>query len=221
MLQNYKEILDKSRNRVLELGDDVLKSYDIAIDAFTKSDIQKANEARKMLKNAHEKGNKIDNEIIKTLALFSPEAKDLRVVIAHLKITSELTRISDYIRSYAKNVKIQISGEFELEGLRDDTISFLNSSKKSLEAAIGSIKSDSEDELEKLYHKVNVEESKCDDIHSILEKNVVQQICVMPESAGDFILFLKYLRKIERISDRSVDIVKLSYFAQKGGKLKL
>jgi len=221
MLQNYKEILDKSRNRVLDLAESLLSNYSLAIEAFEQNDIQKANEARKNLKNAHENGNKIDNEIIKTLALFSPEAKDLRVVIAHLKITSELTRISDYIRSYAKNIKIQISGEFELEGLHEDTLSFLNSSKKSFQAAVESIKSESEDELEKLYHKVNVEESKCDDIHSILEKNVVQEICVMPESAGDFILFLKYLRKIERISDRSVDIVKLSYFAQKGGKLKL
>ena len=33
--------------------------------------------------------------------------------------------------------------------------------------------------------------------------------------------FIKTMRKLERISDRSVNIVKLAYFAQKGGKLKL
>ncbi len=221
MLENYKEILEKSRKRVLELGDDVLKSYTLTVQGCQEQDISKASEARNMLKDAHERNSKIDNEIIKTLALFSPEARDLRVVIAHLKIASELTRIADYIRSYAKKVKMQISGEVELSPLRDDMNSFLESTRKSFEAALASIKADSEDKLENLYRKVNVEESKCDDITSILEKNIIQQICINPEAAEDMVEFIKTMRKLERISDRSVNIVKLAYFAYKGGKLKL
>lgn len=221
MLENYKEILEKSRKRVLELGDDVLKSYTLTVQGCQEQDISKASEARNMLKDAHERNSKIDNEIIKTLALFSPEARDLRVVIAHLKIASELTRIADYIRSYAKKVKMQISGEVELSPLRDDMNSFLESTRKSFEAALASIKADSEDKLENLYRKVNVEESKCDDITSILEKNIIQQICINPEAAEDMVEFIKTMRKLERISDRSVNIVKLAYFAHKGGKLKL
>ncbi len=221
MLENYKEILEKSRKRVLELADDVLKSYTLTVQGCQEQDITKASEAKNMLKDAHERNSKIDNEIIKTLALFSPEARDLRVVIAHLKIASELTRIADYVRSYAKKVKMQISGEVELSPLRDDMNSFLESTRKSFEAAIASIQADSEDKLENLYRKVNVEESKCDDIISILEKNIIQQICINPEAAEDMVEFIKTMRKLERISDRSVNIVKLAYFAHKGGKLKL
>ncbi len=221
MLENYEKILEKSRNRVLELGQDVLKAYELSFEAFKESDLTKASEARDILKNAHERNSKIDNEILKTLALFSPEAKDLRVVIAHLKITSELTRVADYIRTFAKSVKMQISGEYALEGLKEDTISFQNSTLKSLHAAVESIKLESEESLEMLYRKVNVEESKCDDILSIIEQNIIQEICNLPEQAGDFVTFLKSMRKVERISDRSVNIVKLAYFAQKGGKLKL
>ncbi len=221
MLANYKGILNKSTNRVLDLGEDVIKSYELALAAFREKDIQKANKSREILKNSHERNSKIDNEIIKTLALFSPEARDLRVVIAHLKIASELTRISDYIRACSKNIKMQISGEFDLEDIREDTLSYMQSSYKSLVAAVESIKVQSEDDLEELYREVNVEECKCDDIHSILEQNIIQQICITPESARDFISFLKSMRKLERISDRSLNIVKLSYFAVKGGKLKL
>ena len=221
MLKNYKDILDKSRSRVLDFANDILCACDLAFDSFKQSDEQKANEARVMLKNAHNINSKIDNEIIKTLALFSPEARDLRVVIAHLKIASELTRISDYIRSCAKSIKMQISGEFDLSSLKDDTISYMLSTKKSLESAIKSIKTDSVERLEDLYRAVNVEESKCDDIHSILEHNAMQQICITPDMAKDFIVFLKSMRKLERISDRSLNIVKLSLFAHMGGKLKL
>ncbi len=221
MLENYEKILKKSQNRVLELATDVLTAYQLAFEAFKEADMEKATKSRDLLKNAHDRNSKIDNEIIKTLALFSPEAKDLRVVIAYLKITSELTRISDYIRSFAKQTKMQISGEILLENLRDDTISFQNGTLKSLKAAVESISAQSVDALESLYRRVNVEESKCDDILSILEKNVIQQICVTPEEAGELVVFIQNMRKLERISDRSVNIVKLAYFAQKGGKLKL
>jgi len=221
MLKNYKDILDKSRNRVLDFANDILSACELAMDSFKQADINKANEARAMLKNAHSVNNKIDNEIIKTLALFSPEARDLRVVIAHLKIASELTRISDYIRSCAKSIKMQISGEFDLSGLKDDTLAYMSSTKKSLNSAIESIKTNSLSDLEELYRKVNVEDSKCDDMHSILEHNAIEQICLTPDMAKDFVIFLKSMRKLERISDRSLNIVKLSFFAQKGGKLKL
>lgn len=218
---NYKQILEKSRGRVLVLAQDVLKAYELSFEAFKDGEIAKATEARSLLKDAHDRNSKIDNEIIKTLALFSPEAKDLRVVIAYLKIASELTRMSDYIRSFAKSVKMQITGEFQIQGLKEDTVSFQNSTLKSLQAAVESIKLESEESLEMLYRKVNVEESKCDDILSIIEQNIIQEICNLPEQAGDFVSFLKSMRKVERISDRSVNIVKLAYFAQKGGKLKL
>ncbi|MFK5880898.1 MAG: phosphate uptake regulator PhoU [Sulfurospirillum sp.] len=221
MLKNYKDILEKSRNRVLDFATMILDACDLTSDAFKNEDIQKANEARDMLKNAHSVNSKIDNEIIKTLALFSPEARDLRVVIAHLKIASELTRISDYVRSCAKSIKMQISGEFDLSTLKDDTMAYMASTQKSLYSAIESLKTDSISRLEELYRAVNVEESKCDDIHSILEQNTLEQICITPELAKDFVVFLKSMRKLERISDRSLNIVKLSFFAQKGGKLKL
>ncbi len=221
MLENYEKILNKSQSRVLELAKDVLKAYQLAFEAFKESDIGKATQARDILKNSHDRNSKIDNEIIKTLALFSPEAKDLRIVIAYLKITSELTRMSDYIRSFAKNTKMQISGEMSLKSIKEDSISFQNGTLKSLQAAVDAIISDSIETLESLYRKVNVEESKCDDILSILEKNIIQQICVTPEEAGELVTFLQNMRKLERISDRSVNIVKLAYFAQKGGKLKL
>jgi len=221
MLENYKQILEKSRTRVLALANDVLTAYGMSIEAFENSDIEKASEARALLKDSHERNNKIDNEIIKTLALFSPEARDLRMVVSHLKIASELTRISDYVRNYAKSVKMGISGDFELEGLKEDTLSFNQSTYKSLKAAVDSVDSESEDALENIYRVVNVEVSKCDDIYSILEQNIVQQICITPENARDVLHFHKSMRKVERISDRSVNIVKLAYFAQKGGKLKL
>jgi phosphate transport system protein len=221
MLEKYEKVLEKSKSRVVSLGEDIIKAYELAYDSFVDQDIQKATKARDILKDSHSRNSKIDNEIIKTLALFSPEAKDLRVLVSYLKITSELTRIADYISSYAKSVKMHISGEFSLDDLRDETISFQKSTLKSLKSAIESIEAESEERADYIYRKVRVEESKCDDIYSILEKNITEQMCLRPDDTSDFILFIKSIRKLERVSDRSVNIAKLSYYAQSGGKLKL
>ena len=222
MLENYKKILEKSQERILALAQDALKAYTMALDAFVSGEDAEAIGARALLKDAHERNNKIDNEIIKTLALFSPEARDLRVVVAYFKIAGELTRITDYIRNYAKSVRLLIDSDVPLDGIRDNALVFQRSALASLEAAVASIAIEAPtEELEELYRRVNVEESKCDDIFGLIEKDVIQQIYAAPDHATEWVRYLATMRKIERISDRSVTIVKLIYFAHQGGKLKL
>ena len=222
MLENYKKILEKSQERITELAQDALTAYEMTLDACINEDDAKAAEARALLKNTHDRNNKIDNEIIKTLALFSPEARDLRVVVAYFKIAGELTRITDYIRNYAKNVRVLIASDLPMEAIRDNSLAFQRSALASLRAAVESIAiEDPTEELEELYRRVNVEESKCDDIFSLVEKDTIQQIYATPDYASELVRYLATMRKIERISDRSVTIVKLIYFANQGGKLKL
>ena len=222
MLENYRKILEKSHTRIRELAQDTLHAYEEAFEAFVTGDEAKASAANARLKDAHGRNNKIDNEIIKTLALFSPEARDLRVVVAYFKIAGELPRIPDSIRTYAKSVRTLIGSDLPLDGIRDNAVAFQRSALASLRAAVASIRiEDESEELEQLYRTVNVEESKCDDIFSLVEKDTIQQIYSTPEYAGELVRFLATMRKIERISDRSVTITKLIYFAYQGGKLKL
>ena len=222
MLENYRKILEKSQKRITKLAQDALTAYEMTLEACTNGDDAKAAEARTLLKNTHDRNNKIDNEIIKTLALFSPEARDLRVVVAYFKIAGELTRITDYIRNYAKNVRVLIASDLPMELIRDNSLAFQRSALASLRAAVESIAMEEPtEELEELYRRVNVEESKCDDIFSLVEKDTIQQIYATPDHASELVRYLATMRKIERVSDRSVTIVKLIYFANQGGKLKL
>ncbi len=220
MLKNYEKDLEKSKKKIISLSEDIYSALELSYEGFKDADIEKLSSAKSLLKESHDRANKIDNEIIKTLALFSPEASDLRVLIAYLKITNELSRISDYVKTHTKAIKIQIVNELHLDILRQDSFLFHQSTLKSFRAAIDSL-SANEDSVDMIFRAVNVEESKCDDIFSILEKSILEQICVLPEQAGEYIVFLNSLRKLERVSDRSVNIVKLNYFAQKGGKIKL
>ncbi len=219
MLQNYKKNLKNSKQKIIELSNDIYEAFKLSFEGFKSANIDRSNEAKKIVKNVYNQANKIDNEIIKTLALFSPEAKDLRVLIAYLKITNELLRVSEYIKTHTKTIKIQIINELDIDSFKQNIISFHQSTLKSLKAAVDSLNAD-EDSIENIFKEVNIQESKCDDIFSILEKNILSQISLNPKFTGEYIRFLNSLRKLERISDRSVSIVRLNYFAQKGGKIK-
>ncbi len=222
MLEKYQNILNKSQKRITELANDVQSAYEEALEAFIAEDESRAAEARSRLKNAHDRNNKIDNELIKTLALFSPEARDLRVVVAYFKIAGELTRITDYIRSYAKSIRMLMGSDLPMDTIRDNAVVFQKSALGSLRAAVASIAiEEASEELEEIFRQVNVEESKCDDIFNLIEKDTIQQIYATPQYAADLVQLLAAMRKIERISDRSVTIVKLVYFAHQGGRLKL
>ncbi len=220
MLENYKKNLDKTKEKLIDLTYDILNSFQLTSEGFEDLDISRLNKAKKMLKNIHDRSNKIDNEIIKTLALFSPEASDLRILIAYLKITNELSRIGDYIKTHIKAIKIQIINELNIDSLKQNATLFHKSTKHSLETVIESLDAN-EDSIDSIFRKVNVQESKCDDIFSILEKDILEHICLDPNFASEYVRFLNSLRKLERISDRSVTIVRLNYFAKKGGKIKL
>ena len=72
-----------------------------------------------------------------------------------------------------------------------------------------------------VYRKVMVEESKNDDLFSIMEKELLNLIIDANEFAVEYVKVLGTLRKLERIGDRTVNIASLMVYAQKGGELNL
>ena len=86
--------------------------------------------------------------------------------------------------------------------------------------AIGTIDIGDKDTMEDTYRKVKVEESKSDDLYSILEKNILSDITKTIDQSADFIKILSTMRKLERMADRSVNIVQLMIFSRVGGEMK-
>ncbi|MFV0481609.1 MAG: PhoU family transcriptional regulator, partial [Campylobacteraceae bacterium] len=65
------------------------------------------------------------------------------------------------------------------------------------------------------------EESKSDDLYSILEKNVLNELAKNLDFTANYIKVLSTMRKLEKMADRSVAVAKLVVYARSGGKLKL
>ena len=220
MLSRNEEKLDKIRYDVKSFGDNIIKAGENIFIGLEKNDVQKFEEARALLKNAQMLANAIDNEIITSLALFGAEATDLRELVSYLKITNELIRITDNIKGFAKNMGAHLADEEHFIIFKEYAAQLYKSSISAVKIAINSISGKSEN-CEDAYRKVRVEESKSDDLYAILEKNILSEIGKNFDFNANYIHILSTMRKLEKMADRSVAVVKLVLFAKSGGELRL
>ncbi|MGD9970040.1 MAG: phosphate uptake regulator PhoU [Sulfuricurvum sp.] len=219
MLPRYETKLNEIRGLISSLVQQIILSSEDTLKAFEDNEISLYEKARNHLKNLQNDANRIDNEIIKTFALFGPEADELRLLVAYLKMTNELDRIGDGMRKYAKRLEEHCMGGCDLSVLTSVIVQLhkttLHALKYILECLEGQVQCDAED----LYRKVMVEESKNDDLFSIMEKELLQLILTAGDLSVEYVKVLGTLRKLERTGDRAVNIAALLLFAQKGGEL--
>ena len=200
MLDKNLERLEDVRARTIEILDDLTISQKLALQALEKCDSESFEQVKIPLKQINKKADDIDNLILTVCALYSPEAKDLREMIAFLKITSSLQRIANNEKNYMKNMAIcNPDSDEEIKRVIKETEDI--------------------DRLKELAAKIDVEYSKTDDIYSLIEKDLLQTMHQEHKLNEEHINLLKYIRKNLKIVDRLEDIVSRLIFARMGGKL--
>ena len=78
---------------------------------------------------------------------------------------------------------------------------------------------DDDDKIKKLNSKITVEQSKTEDIYSLLEKEIVQKMSDADVNVQEYFNLLKYFRKNLKIVDRLESISQRVIFARMGGNL--
>lgn len=152
---------------------------------------------------------KIDNGCENFIALFSPVAIDLRLVIALLRINGRLERIGDFANGIARYVVenyespfVDLLGELDLEKFFSELEQMLTKTKMVFVSGNG-------DELEKLY--------EMDDSVDRLYRNALDKIAEYTSSHTDeamrCISMSLLTRKMERIGDHCSNIIEdLSFY---------
>lgn len=221
MLAKHEAKLEEIRVFLNRLSKDLVNGSKKTLEGLQNDDISSFEEVRISIKNSSALGNEIDNEIITSLALFGAEATDLRELVAFLKITNELVRISDNLRSFCKKITNLINNGECFLNCKEHASSLCKSASKALEFSSNAINTKDEESLRNIYTKVQIEESKTDDLYAILEKNILSDLCQMGDFSSEYIDILRTMRKLEKIADRAVNIVKLVQYAKIGGKMEL
>lgn len=219
MISKYDYKIDQVREEIASLLRNITEASQLSLKAYEEHDTESLKIVQEMLGNITVQGDVIDNEIIKTFALFGPEAKELRSLVAYLKMTNELVRIGDGIKKYAKRMKEHLNSECDLTPLNSTIIQLHKSTVNALVYILECFTNLDICNIEEYYAKIMVEESKNDDLFSILEKEIMGLIIIERELSIEYVKVLGTLRKLERSCDRSVNIANLMMYAKKGGQL--
>lgn len=220
MLPRYEQQISHIQEMLAKLISEVVEAHNTALDAYRVRDIEKFDTVKGILKTIQQEANDIDNEIVKTFALFGPEAQELRLLITYLKMTNELIRIGDGAKKYAKRMKAHCESECNLESISEIIIKLHSSSISALQFIADCFNNHDECDYSDLYRSVMVEESKCDDLHSILEKDILSRIIIEGELSIEYVKILSTLRKLERASDHAINIAKLMLYSKEGGSIQ-
>ena len=105
MTQHFDRELDKLKKKILSLGAQVEERVYLAIKAIEKKDPDLATRIIQSDYEVDEMEIEIEEECLKILALYQPVARDLRFIIAMIKINSEIERIGDYAVKIAMRVQ--------------------------------------------------------------------------------------------------------------------
>jgi phosphate transport system protein len=221
MLPKYQNKISEIRQMIIAIIEQIAQSSQLTLNAFESCDEEQFNKAKTQLDTLQQQANALDNEIIKTFALFGPEAHELRLMVAYLKMNGEVVRIGEGVVKYTRRMFEHCKSELDLTPLRPSIIMLHKSTINSLGHILKCFHEISVCDTNEMYRKVMVEESKNDDIFAVLEKDIMQQITRGDDISLEYVKILGTIRKLERSCDRSVNIAKLLVFAEKGGEIQI
>ena len=219
MLKPYEEKLKLIKSDVEKLGLDIVEALEVCLKALNERKIENLKNVEVSEKKFLVKSNEIDNLIITTLALYTPEARDLRRMVAFLKITNEIVRTAANTKDFAKMFRRSYSEDLNTNTILEYTIPLLKSALLSTKTAISIIDEQEYSKVEEKYQRVIVEESKTDDLYLMIEKNILKLITQKLDLSKEYFDLLSSLRRLEKIADRSVSIASLLQFAKLGGDI--
>jgi len=103
--------IERLKRKILALGAIVEENLRLAVQAIETRDVQKARKVIATDLEIDENEVEVEEECLKLLALYQPVAKDLRFIIAVVKINSELERIGDLAANVAERAE-QLAAEY-------------------------------------------------------------------------------------------------------------
>jgi phosphate transport system protein len=156
----------------------------------------------------------IDNQCIRILALYHPEAEDLRTVSMIMKINNDLERIGDHAVNIAEKTiyladKPPVKPLIDIPRMADKAIQML---QESLDAFVNK---DAE---------LAIEVCKRDDEVDSLEPQIVRELVTYmiadPQTIDRSLTLILIAREIERVADLATNIAEDTYYIVSGQSMK-
>lgn len=209
-----EEEISKLKKMLFEMAASVEEMIAKSIKALKDRNMIMAEEVIKGDQKINEMEVEIDNQCIRILALYHPEAADLRTVSMIMKINNDLERIGDHAVNIAEKTiyladKPPVKPLIDIPKMADKAIQML---QESLDAFVNK---DAE---------LAVDVCKKDDDVDALEPQIVRELITYmisdPQTIDRSLALILIAREIERVADLATNIAEDTYYIASGKMLK-
>ena len=191
-----KEVQDE----LIELSVLVEDSLDKALKSIKENDLELSKEVISQDRKIDMMEVRLEEECLKTLALYQPVATDLRFIVAVLKINNDLERVGDLAVNIAKRTRFLKNTSFK--ELPFDFKKITTLTKFMLRASLDAfIRLDAD-----LAKEVCETDNEVDILHKNTYVSVIKKVQETPDQIETSIQCLSISRFLERIADYATNI---------------
>ncbi len=209
--RQFNNEMEDIRNKVLTMGGLVEQQVDLATRAFMGYDMESAEKVVQQDQLVNELEKAIDHECTEIMAKRQPAAFDLRMLIATIKIITDLERIGDEAARIAK-MTMRLEGAdyyqdkyFEIEHLLDMVKEMLN----------GALDAYARTDIEEVI-SITAQDSKVDREYTAITRQLITQMMENPRNITRALDMLWTARALERIGDHSYNACEHVIYMVKG-----
>jgi len=206
--------IEETKQLVLKMAEFVRAAVEKAIDSLNKQDTNLAEEIIKGDDAIDQLEVEIERRCIRMIALYQPEAVDLRLIMGMYKVVSDLERIGDEARNIAER-SILLAQEPPLKPYVNLTL-MANTVKTMIEdAVISFFQRDVE-----LAKKVIERDDMVDELYHQLERELITYVMEDPRNIRRAISLSFVARHFERMADHAENIAEMAIYWSEGELIK-
>ena len=214
MERHFEVKIEELKRILVMMGAFVEKALEEAVDALLTKDSARFQRVHEIEKNINDEQVRIDNFCIELLAKLGPVAKDLRFIVAVIKINTDLERMGDQCVNIAYNghdyLKQSISIECpEISQMVTDVKAMV---KKSLDAFV---KGD-----EQLAQTVMLMDDSVDANKNAVLHRLEAWMMENPQHIRPALNLILIARNLERLGDHATNIAEDVIFASSGRDIR-
>jgi phosphate transport system protein len=213
IVKSYDEELERLKQIIVEMGGMAESQLAAAIEAVVKRDSELAAQVIRSDDKVDQLERDLDNLAVRLLALRQPMARDLREVVAALKIASDLERICDYAANVAKR---------SIALTQSPPIQPAHSLPRMAQLALRLVKDVIDAYVERDPDKaldVWNRDEELDEMYSSLFREFLTYMMEDPRNIGIYTHLLFMAKNIERIGDHATNIAEDLHFLVYGRPL--
>lgn len=206
--------LEETKALVLKMAGLVKEAVDKAIEALNKQSVELAEEVIKGDDQIDQMEVEIERRCIRMIALYQPEAVDLRLIMGIYKIVSDLERIADEAENIAQRALL-LSQEPPLKPYINLTLMAANVKSMIEDAVLSFFQRDTS-----LAKKVIEKDDMVDELYHQVQRELITYMLEDPRNIKRALHLSFIARHFERMADHAENIAEMTIYWSEGEMVK-